>query len=54
MSSDGSQVDGVFIAKGTRVVVPTIALNQSRHLWGDDARDFLSKRWMGGISARAQ
>ncbi|KAF1816338.1 cytochrome P450 [Eremomyces bilateralis CBS 781.70] len=38
---------GTFIPKGTQIVIPSAAINQSKHLWGDDAAEFNPDRWMG-------
>ncbi|CAL1696958.1 unnamed protein product [Somion occarium] len=35
----------VRVAKGDVVVVPIIAVNRSKHLWGEDAHEFRPERW---------
>lgn len=36
-----------FIPKGVTVIICPWAINTSKHLWGDDAQDFVPERWMG-------
>lgn len=38
---------GHFIPKGTTVILSPWAVNTSKALWGDDAREFNPDRWMG-------
>lgn len=40
-------IQGHFVPRGTTVVICPWAINTSRQLWGDDARDFNPDRWMG-------
>ncbi|KAI0751623.1 cytochrome P450 [Daedaleopsis nitida] len=35
----------IRIAKGHKVIMPIVGLNQSKELWGDDALDFKPERW---------
>jgi cytochrome P450 len=40
-------IQGHFIPKDTTVIICPWAVNTSKHLWGDDAREFNPDRWMG-------
>ncbi|PSN75463.1 cytochrome P450 [Corynespora cassiicola Philippines] len=42
-----STIQGHFIPAGTTVIISPWAVNTSKHLWGDDAREFNPDRWMG-------
>nr|UJI64972.1 RadD1 [Chondria armata] len=44
----GDIIDGLFIPNGTTLKIPTLALQTRSDLWGDDANEFLPKRWMKG------
>lgn len=49
-----TSLDGQFIPKGTRCVVPIAAINTDPMLWGPDAAEFRPERWLtpeqGGTS----
>lgn len=40
-------ISGHFVPKGTTVVICPWAINTSKALWGDDAREFNPERWLG-------
>lgn len=44
---DDTTVQGHFIPKETTIIICPWAINTSRALWGDDAREFNPDRWMG-------
>ena len=37
------------IAKGNRVIVPLLAINQSTALWGEDALEWKPERWLSPL-----
>ncbi|RMZ68768.1 cytochrome p450 [Pyrenophora seminiperda CCB06] len=39
-------IQGQFVPAGTTVVICPWAINTSKHLWGDDAREFVPERWL--------
>jgi cytochrome P450 len=41
-----TEINGFKIPKGTTVRATTYAINQARHLWGEDAREFNPERWL--------
>ncbi|KIK57951.1 hypothetical protein GYMLUDRAFT_45751 [Collybiopsis luxurians FD-317 M1] len=43
--------DGVRVRKGETIFIPILAMNRSKALWGEDARDFKPERWItpGGV-----
>jgi cytochrome P450 len=43
-----TEIGGVKIPKGTTVRATIYALNQAKHLWGEDARVFNPERWLSG------
>ncbi|KAK9324057.1 cytochrome P450 [Lipomyces orientalis] len=47
MAKEDTYVTDQFIPKGTLVAISIAALNKSRKLWGDDAREFNPDRWNG-------
>ncbi|KAF2009604.1 cytochrome P450 [Aaosphaeria arxii CBS 175.79] len=40
-------IQGSFIPAGTSIIICPWAINTSKALWGDDARDFNPDRWLG-------
>ncbi|KAF2269729.1 cytochrome P450 [Lojkania enalia] len=40
-------IQGHFIPKGTTIVICPWAINTSKHLWGDDSKEFNPERWLG-------
>ncbi|KAF2472405.1 cytochrome P450 [Lindgomyces ingoldianus] len=40
-------IQGQFVPKETTVIISPWAINTSKALWGDDAREFNPDRWMG-------
>ena len=45
-TASGELVDSIFVAKGTLIRIPVIAINMSEELWGSDAGKFDPKRWL--------
>ncbi|KAI0636104.1 cytochrome P450 [Trametes polyzona] len=43
--SGGGVNDRVFIRKGTPILIPILAINRDKTLWGDDAHEFRPERW---------
>lgn len=43
-----TEICGYKIPKGTRVGIMYWAINQSKQLWGEDAREFNPERWLVG------
>ncbi|KAK0656401.1 cytochrome P450 4A12A [Cercophora newfieldiana] len=46
-------IQGVFIPKGTRIVITPWAINKSVEMWGEDALEFTPERWMDGPGKKA-
>jgi hypothetical protein len=46
VTAEGQIVDSLFVAKGTVVYVPIMALNRSETLWGKTAKDLNPNRWL--------
>ncbi|KAJ3774193.1 cytochrome P450 [Lentinula raphanica] len=48
---NGKVHNGIQVRKGDTISVPVLAVNRSKELWGEDARDFKPERWLipGGI-----
>ncbi|KAI0329989.1 cytochrome P450 [Cubamyces sp. BRFM 1775] len=42
---NGQVQDSIKISKGTPIIIPILALNRSKKLWGDDAFEFKPERW---------
>ncbi|KAJ7506043.1 cytochrome P450 [Mycena galericulata] len=55
-TASGASVDGVFVRKGTSIVVPIRAINRAAEFWGPDAKTFNPARWLNssGDVQRAQ
>jgi len=51
VTATGETVSSLFIAKGTKVIVPIGAVNRSSLLWGEDAAVFSPERWLVQASA---
>ena len=45
-TAKNTSILGTFIPKGTKIVIPILALNTSTHLWGPDAKSFNPNRWL--------
>ena len=45
-TASGELVDSIFVAKGTTIRIPIVAINISEELWGNDAGKFDPKRWL--------
>jgi cytochrome P450 len=43
-----TEIGGVKVPKGTNVRATIHAINQAKHLWGEDARVFNPERWLSG------
>ncbi|KAH8795258.1 cytochrome P450 [Flagelloscypha sp. PMI_526] len=46
ITSDGTVVDRITIAKGSTVSVPIDMISRSKEFWGEDANDFNPSRWL--------
>lgn len=46
-SAHDTTIQGNFIPSNTTIIICPWAINTSKHLWGDDARDFNPDRWLG-------
>jgi len=42
---NGNVLDGIKVKKGDFLLVPILALNRSKSIWGDDAFEFKPERW---------
>ncbi|RPD78482.1 cytochrome P450 [Lentinus tigrinus ALCF2SS1-7] len=42
---NGDVQDSIRISEGTPIIIPILALNRSKKLWGDDAFEFKPERW---------
>lgn len=43
---DTTLSDGTFIAKGSRVFIPSYSLGRMKSVWGEDALEFTPERWI--------
>lgn len=41
----GRTQDHIRIRKGQIIVIPILAMNKAKHLWGEDALEFIPERW---------
>jgi len=41
----GIRRTGIPIAKGDRIIIPILAMNRSKDIWGEDAYEFKPERW---------
>ena len=46
LTASGEFVDRIFVAKGTVIRIPVVAINNSEFLWGKDTDKFDPKRWL--------
>jgi cytochrome P450 len=46
-AANDTTIAGHFIPKGTTIAICPWAINTSKALWGDDAREFKPERWIG-------
>ncbi|KLO13810.1 cytochrome P450 [Schizopora paradoxa] len=42
----GELIDSLPVPKGTTVVIPLRAINRSKAVWGENAKDYVPERWM--------
>ncbi|KAL1939456.1 hypothetical protein VTO73DRAFT_10012 [Trametes versicolor] len=42
---DGTVHSSIRVSEGTPILIPILAINTSRTLWGEDAHDFRPERW---------
>ncbi|KAI0324490.1 cytochrome P450 [Cubamyces sp. BRFM 1775] len=47
--TDGSSSEGVFVPKGSIVMVSLTACNCNKELWGDDADEWKPERWLSPL-----
>ena len=45
-TASGELVDGIFVAEGTIIRTPIVAINNSEVMWGKDADRFDPNRWL--------
>jgi len=45
--------NGVFVPKGTSILLSSFAINRSMALWGADAEEFRAEMWAGGEDGAA-
>ncbi|KDQ54060.1 hypothetical protein JAAARDRAFT_160998 [Jaapia argillacea MUCL 33604] len=48
---NGVTLNEVRISKGDAVLIPILAINRSKEIWGEDAREFKPERWENPPSA---
>ncbi|KAH8797996.1 cytochrome P450 [Flagelloscypha sp. PMI_526] len=46
ITSNGTVVDRLTIAKGSNVTAPISMINRSKEFWGEDAKEFNPSRWL--------
>jgi len=42
---NGEERDGILVGKGDFILVPILAINRSKDIWGPDAHEFKPERW---------
>ncbi|KAF8750620.1 cytochrome p450 [Rhizoctonia solani] len=45
-TSDGAEISEVAIKAGQTIIIPIMAMNRLKSVWGDDADDFNPERWL--------
>ncbi|CCM04150.1 uncharacterized protein FIBRA_06312 [Fibroporia radiculosa] len=45
----GQAQNSVRINKGCAILIPILAINKSKELWGEDADEFYPERWLAGV-----
>ncbi|RPA96817.1 cytochrome P450 [Choiromyces venosus 120613-1] len=53
VAAEDTSLNGVFVPKGSYVVLSPFAINHSVALWGADAEEFRPERWAGGEDGTA-
>ena len=49
-SKDGlSDIDEVFVPKGTEIYISILGANRSKMIWGEDAEEWKPSRWLGSL-----
>ncbi|PAV21767.1 cytochrome P450 [Pyrrhoderma noxium] len=49
-SRDGSsEIDEVFVPKGTEIYISILAANRSKRIWGEDAEEWKPSRWLEAL-----
>ena len=47
VAAHDTTIQGHFIPHGTAIMIPPLATNLSKEMWGDDAENFKPDRWIG-------
>lgn len=45
---NGEQLSSVPISAGTPIMIPIVAVNLDKSVWGEDAAEFRPERWTDG------
>ncbi|KAG0133876.1 cytochrome P450 [Tuber indicum] len=53
VAAEDTSLNGVFVPKGTSIVISPYAMNRSAALWGADAEEFRPERWACGEDGTA-
>jgi len=53
VAAEDTSLNGVFVPKGTSIVISPFAMNRSAALWGADAEEFRPERWACGEDGTA-
>jgi len=53
VDAHGRMHDSIRIGKGSPVVIPILAMNRSKRIWGEDAYDFKPERWLSATAPGA-
>lgn len=46
---NGEVCDGIRVSKGSPIIIPILAMNRSKAVWGEDAHEFRPERWESTI-----
>ena len=46
---DGKEMGEVFVPKGTKIFISTLASNRNTELWGPDAYEWKPDRWLSPL-----
>ncbi|KAF9484968.1 cytochrome P450 [Pholiota conissans] len=45
MDKNGKMVDSIKVVKGQTILIPLLALNRAKYIWGEDSLEFRPERW---------
>ncbi|RXW15627.1 hypothetical protein EST38_g10219 [Candolleomyces aberdarensis] len=51
-STDGKQMDSIFVPKGTRILISLLKCNTDPEIWGPDAHEWKPERWISPLPDR--